>query len=263
MGKIVMDVATKEGKYIYCITDSNQPQSFGPLGIGGRGDEVYTICFDDIAAVVSNSLIKKYSARRENMLGHEKAIEEVMKEHPVLPVRFGTIAEDEGDEGKVKRILEKEHDRFKALLNKMSDKKELNLKAIFREDVIYKDILEKYEDIRRLKEKVAALESEKTHFQLMQIGEMVEQALEREKAKHKDEILGILQPLAEDVKANDTYGELMIVNAAFLVHKEKEPEFDWEVEGLVDKYGEKMRFKYVGTLPPFNFVNLVIETEKY
>jgi len=255
-----MDVATKEGKYIYCIIDSNQPQSFGPFGIGSRGDEVYTICFDGIAAVVSDAPIKKYRVSRENSLAHEKAIEKVMAEHTVLPVRFATVSEDEK---KVKKILEKEHDRFKALLNKMKGKKELNLKAIFSEDIVYKDILEKYEDIRGLKEKVAAIESEKTHFQLMQIGEMVEQALEREKEKHKDEILGILRPLAEEVKTNDTYGELMITNAAFLVHKEKEPEFDWEVEGLVDKYGDKIKFKYVGTLPPFNFVNLVIETEKY
>jgi hypothetical protein len=243
--------------------NSNEPRLFGPLGIGGRGDDVYSICFDDIAAVVSNSPIKKYAARRENMVAHEKAIEEVMKEHTVLPVRFGTITEDEGDEEKVKRILEQEHDRFKAFLNRMRDKKELNLKAIFNKDVIYKDILEKYEDIRGLKERIAALESEKTHFLLMQVGEMVEQALEREKAKYEDEIIGVLRPLAEEVKSNDTYGELMIVNAAFLVDKEKEPEFDWEVEGLVDKYGEQMRFKYVGTLPPFNFVNLVIEAEKY
>ena len=258
-----MDVATKQGQYMYCVIESSQPRSFGPLGIGGRGDELYTVCFGDIAAVVSNSPIKKYSVRRENMLAHERAIEEVMKAHVVLPVRFGTIAEDEGDEGKVKRILEKEQDRFKALLNGMKGKQELNLKAIFNEGVIYKDILEKYEDIRVLKQKVAAHQSGKTQFQLMHIGEMVEQALEKEKERYREEILGILRPLAEEVKTNDTYGELMIINAAFLVQKEKEPEFDWEVEGLVDKYGEKIRFKYVGTLPPFNFVNLVIETEKY
>jgi len=263
MGKAVMDVATKEGKYIYCVIRSNQPQSFGPLGIGGRGDELHTICFDGIAAVVSNSPIKKYRASRENMLAHEKAIEEVMKEHAVLPVRFGTIAEDEGDEGKVKRILEKEHDKFEDLLNKMEGKKELNLKAMFHEDVIYRDIVQKYEDIRSLKEKAAANPSARTNFQLMQIGEMVEQALNREKEKYKDEILGVLRPSAEEVNTNDTYGELMIVNAAFLVAKEKEAEFDWEVEGLVDKYGEKVKFKYVGTLPPFNFVNLVIETRDY
>ena len=134
---------------------------------------------------------------------------------------------------------------------------------MFNQEAVYRDILEKYEDIRELKEKLAAIDSERTHFQLMQVGEMVEQALEQEKTDHGDEILSVLRPLAEEIKSNDTYGELMIVNAAFLVHKEKEPEFDWEVEGLADKYGEKIRFKYVGTLPPFNFVNMVIETEKY
>jgi len=256
----VVDIAAKEGKYIYCLIESTQPQSFGPLGIGGRGDEVYTICFDNIAAVVSNAPIKKYRVSRENTLAHEKTIEAVMAEHAVLPVRFATVTEHEE---KVMKILQAEHDRFRELLSQMKDKTELGVKAVFKEDVIYKHILEKYEDIRVLKEKVAAIESEKTHFQLMQVGEMVEQALEKEKTKHRDEILGVLRPLAKEVKSNDTYGELMIVNAAFLVLKEKEPEFDWEVEGLVDKYGEKMRFKYVGTLPPFNFVNLIIETEKY
>ena len=94
----------KEGKYIYCIIELNKPQSFGPLGIGGRGDELHTICFQNIAAVVSNSPIIEYSISRENMLAHEKAIEEAMKEQAVLPVRFATIAED-GE--KVKKILEK------------------------------------------------------------------------------------------------------------------------------------------------------------
>ncbi|MEK7271899.1 MAG: GvpL/GvpF family gas vesicle protein, partial [Nitrospirota bacterium] len=99
----------KEGKYIYCIIASNEARSFGTLGIGDRGDEVYTICFNDIAAVVSNSPIKKYPVSRENLIPHERAIEEVMKTHTVLPVRYCTIAEDEE---KVKKILEKEHDRF-------------------------------------------------------------------------------------------------------------------------------------------------------
>ena len=44
---------------------------------------------------------------------------------------------------------------------------------------------------------------------------------------------------------------------------QKEAEFDQNVQALDDKYGDKIKFKYVGTLPPFNFVNLVIETGKY
>ena len=72
-----------------------------------------------------------------------------------------------------------------------------------------------------------------------------------------------LSPLAVKVKLNDTYGERMIISSAFLVNEEKEEEFDQKVDEVHAKYGEKIRFKYVGTLPPFNFVNLIIMTGEY
>jgi hypothetical protein len=252
----------KEGKYIYCIIETEgKVERFGPIGVGGRGDEVYTIRFDNIAVVVSDSPIKKYTVARENLIPHERAIEEVMKTHTVLPVRFCTIAEDEE---KVKKILEKEHDRFLDLLKDIKGKKELGLKAIFKEDVrIYKDILEKYKDIKVFKEKIATLPSEKTYFQRAKIGEMVEAALQKEKEIYKEDILNTLSPLALEVKTNNTYGERMIINAAFLVEKHKEVEFDQKVNELSDRYDDKMKFKYVGNLPPFNFINLTINVGEY
>jgi len=255
-----MKVALKEGKYIYCIIESNQSQSFGPLGIGGRGDELYSICFNDIAAVVSNSPVTKYPVSRENTLAHEKAIEEVMKTYAVLPVRFATVASDEET---VKTILEKEYNKFKELLDGIKTKKELGLKAVFKEDVIYKEILEKYEEIKRLKAMLASKPPQETYFQRMEIGKMVEQALEREKERYRKAIIDVLEPLVEDVKINNTYGERMIINAAFLVIEDKEPEFDQKVKELDAKYGDKIKFKYVGLVPPFNFVNLIIETGEY
>lgn len=253
-----MEIAIKEGKYIYCIASANGSKSFGPLGIGGRGDELYTVCFNDIAAVVSDSPIKKYPAARENFLAHEKAIEEVMKGHTVLPVRFCTITEDEE---KVKKILEKEFDKFKDLLNKFEGKKELGLKAIFKEE-IYKNILEKYEEIRILKEDMTKLPPEKAYYQRIELGRKVEAALKEEKEIYKGEILSALSPLAVEVKTNNPYGEMMLLSAAFLVEGQKESEFDQKVQELDARYGDKIRFKYVGTLPPFNFVNLTIKTEE-
>jgi len=174
-----------------------------------------------------------------------------------LPVRFATIAEDEE---KVKKILEKEYSKFKDLLNRMKDKKELGLKAIFKEDVIYKDILEKYKEIRILKEKIVSLPSEKTYFKKAEIGEMVEAALQKEKDIYKKDILNALSALAIEVKSNSSYYELMIINSAFLVEKYKETEFDQKVNELEAKYSSKLKLKYIGKVPPFNFVNLVIET---
>jgi len=255
-----VDTATKEGKYIYCIIDSDQPQSFGPLGIGGRGDQLHTICFNGIAALVSDAPLGKYRVSRDNSLAHERAIETVMTQYTTLPVRFATVAEDEM---KVTRILEKEHDRFKDLLGSIAGKTEISLKAIFKEGIIYKDILEKYEDIRVLKGKITTLAPEKSHSQRREIGRMVEEALQREKEIVRDDIINILSPQAAEVKTNDTYGELMIINAAFFVEKGKEADFDQQVQQLGGKYSQKVTLKYVGPLPPFNFVNISINTEDY
>lgn len=254
-----METVVREGKYIYCIIDSEQFKTFGPLGIGGRGDNVYTVCFERIAAVVSNAPVKEYPVLRENLIPHEYVIEAVMKEHTVLPVRFATITENEE---KVKEILEREYDKFSDLLDKLKDKKELGLKAIFKEDVIYKEILEKYQEIKKLKEATASKPLKETYYQCMEAGKMVERALEKEKEEAKEEILRFLEPLSEDVKINNIYGERMIINAAFLINRDKEEDFDNAVGQMDTKYGYKIRFKYVGIVPPFNFVNLVIEAGK-
>lgn len=254
-----MEVATKEGKYLYCVIGLSKPRTFGPLGIGERGDELHTVSFNDIAAVTSNCPVVTYSLSRQNLLAHEKAIEEVMKEYTVLPIRFSTIAESED---KIRLILEKEYDNFKDLLNKLEGKKELGLKAIFKED-IYNYILEKYQDIKALKVKIETLPLEKTYYQRMEIGRMVETALQKEKEVCKEDILNNLSPLAREVKTNNTYGERMITNAAFLVEKDKEKDFDHEVSELDVKYSNRINLKYVVTVPPFNFVNLVIDTGKY
>lgn len=249
-----------EGKYIYCIIESDREESFGPLGIGPGRDEVYAVCANGLAAVVSNSPIKKYAISSENAFRHEKAIEEVMKEHTVLPVRFATITEDEE---KVRKILERERDRFKELFDKVRDKKELGLKAIFKEDIIYKEISEGYENIKRIKQEIMSVPPAKSYYQRMEVGKLVEVALDEEREKYKKIMLDVLKPLAEDVKINGTYGERMIINAAFLVAKDKEAEFDRGIQQLDEKYGDKIKFKYVGTLPPFNFVSIVIETKEY
>jgi hypothetical protein len=97
----------------------------------------------------------------------------------------------------------------------------------------------------------------------MQIGKMVEAAMEKEKAEYKEDILKNLEPFALEVKLNSTYGERMIINAAFLVEGAMEASFDRRVSELDARYGDKIKIKYVGFLPPFNFVNVTINIGEY
>ncbi len=249
----------REGTYIYCITEGSERETFGPLGIGGRGDELRAIPYRDIGAVISDAAIKRYPVSRENSLAHECAIEAVFKSHTVLPVRFCTIAEDEA---KVRAILERDYAEFKGLLERVRGKVELGLKAIFHEERIYRDIMEGHEEIRQRKGSLAALPAHEAHWRLIEIGRMVEAALESEKARVREEILEELKEACHDFRLTDRIlGERMIMNAAFLVDRLQEAEFDRRMEGLAARYGERIRFKYVGGFPPFNFVCLTIRLE--
>ncbi len=249
----------KEGIYLYCIIRNSVTIDFGPMGIGNRADMVYTINFRDISMVVSKSGSMRYEARRVNLTAHQLVLEEVMKQFSILPIRFSTIS-GSYDESKILTILEKEYDKFSELLDKMNGKKELGLKVMAIEEPIFKYILEKYDDIRLLKEKLAKLDPDKAHYQLMKIGEMVEKALVKENSSFSDNIISMLTPLSEEVKINDKFGERMILNAAFLIKDENESEFDKAILAFDSQYGNLLSFKYVGSLPPYNFVNLVINT---
>ena len=248
-----------EGTYIYCIMEGDQGETFGPLGIGGRGDQLRTIHYQDIGAVVSQAAVRRYPVSRENSLAHERAIEAVFKGHSVLPVRFCTIAENEA---KVRTILEREYTKFKELLERMRGKVELGLKAIFHEKLIYRDILDGSKEISRRKAAVAGVPQPQAQRQLMEIGRMVEVALETEKARVREEILEALKGACHDFRlTHRILGERMIMNAAFLVDRAQEAEFDRRMDGLAERYGERVRLKYVSGFPPFNFVCLTIKLE--
>lgn len=251
-----------QGIYLYGIIRNNESIEFEASAIGNNpGNKVYTVNYKDISAVVSNSDVMRYETRRMYLTAHQLVLEEIMKRFTVLPIRFSTISSSH-ETSKIEKILAKEYEKFDKLLSEMEGKKELGLKVVAIEQAIYNHILEEYDDIRAFKEKLSKLDPEKAHYQLMKIGEMVEKALEKEKEFYKTTILDELTPLATDQKINDNYGERMFLNAAFLIKNETEPEFDKVINALDAKYGNLLTFKYVGTLPPYNFVNLVINIQE-
>ena len=252
----------KEGKYIYCIIGTKQERNFGPIGIGSRGDEVLTIGYDELSMVVSSHPITKFVVNRENMLAHEKVIEEVMKEFDsVLPVRFGTIASS-ADE--IRNLLDRRYREFKNALRDMDHKVELGVKGIWKDkDVIFKEIVKENKEIRKVKEKIQNDTGRKNIQAKMEVGKMVEWALQKKKEEEAEKIVDALRKTAFDYKLNKTIGDVMCMNAAFLVDKGREKEFDNIMDDLNNEYKNRIKFMYAGPLPVFNFVNIVIYPEEW
>src|SRR5438094_10398277 len=88
-----------EGVYVYCIIECSEPRTFGKIGIGARGDDVFTVHYRDLAAVVSRAALQVYDPTRENALTHEHVNEVVMIDNGFTPVpmSFGTLFKTEED----------------------------------------------------------------------------------------------------------------------------------------------------------------------
>src|SRR5919206_5023686 len=79
------DAQTDSGIYVYSIIECTEPRGFGRIGIGGRGDDVYTVHYKDLAAVVSRTPLVVYDPTRDNALAHEH-VNEVTIEQGFTPV---------------------------------------------------------------------------------------------------------------------------------------------------------------------------------
>jgi hypothetical protein len=120
-------MSNAEGCYFYGILAVNDRREFGPIGIGGRGDIVYTLPYQDIAAIVSRSPIVKYQVTREHTITHAKVLDRAVEEGTVLPARFCTIAENE--EAIVEKVLKPRYQEFVDFLKRMEGKVELRVRA--------------------------------------------------------------------------------------------------------------------------------------
>lgn len=242
-----------EGKYLYCIIKESKPQKFWIDGIEGK--EVYSVTQGKLAGVVSDSEIKEYFLTRENLLIHQKVIEEVSKQYSALPISFGTVAAN--TEEVKEKILKPRERELQDLLENIDGKIELGLKALWIDmKSVFQEIAENSPTIRNLKK------SKNTSYQQrISAGELVGKLFEEKREIEKKQILEPLIKIAEDLKENKILGEDMILNAAFLVKKTKEKEFDKVVQTIGKKLDGRIKFMYVGPMPPFNFIELRLSNQ--
>jgi hypothetical protein len=250
--------AGQEGKYVYCIIRHQAARDFGEIGIGG-GARVYTVHHEDLAAVVSDTPIVIYDPTRENVLAHEFVNETVMREFTVIPMSFGTVFRSEEDVG---QLLRSTYDAFTDVLEKMKDKIEFGVQIRWDRDRVVESIEQDNDEIHKLKDEITRNASSSTYFARMQLGRLIEGALEECAGRYVATVHEQLQRVSVASRSNKVIGDRMIMNAAFLVNRSGESAFDEAVKELSRHYEHLLAFKYTGPWPPYNFVNIKLKLEK-
>jgi hypothetical protein len=245
------------GKYVYCIIRTPKPLKFGAIGMGSAPVEVTTVNYRDMAAVVSDTPIGILDPTRENVLAHQRVNETVMGKHTVLPMSFGTVFKTNND---ILELIKSAYDAFSDVLAKIESKVEFGLKVLWDRDQLVREIESSDEGIRRLKAEIANQKGS-TYFARMQYGRMVDAALQSRSEKYVHSIFEALRDVSVASRTNKPIGDKMILNAAFLVSRQREEAFDAKVKQVGAQY-DKLTFKYTGPWPPYNFVSIRLKLER-
>jgi len=250
----------KTGKYIYGVINSSAEECFDMGEVAA-----YTICFEGIAAVVSDSEIVDYNHMPKDSLArllvsHQQLIEKVMTKHTIIPMRLGTFASSDEE---VSMILSTGYRTIKDILEKTKDSVEIDVVATLCDFKSFLQEVSQEDEITQLKQSLLNKEGGVTIDDQMKVGVLVKNHLDKKKEILANQIQTALGEITQNLKAHDLMDDKMVLNTAFLLDKNRQKEFEQKLDEINDKFEDKLNFRCVGPLPPYSFYTLEVKKPQF
>lgn len=220
---------------------------------GDRLPEVWVVEAGELGAIAGPAPADDERAVRDQALAHARVLEAAVVDAPVVPFRFGTIvpgAQKVGED-----LLLAHHDELAELLRRVGDRVQLTLKAYYDEDLLLREIVERDRQIAQLRDQVRELSEEEGRDPRVQLGELVNAAVEQTRERDAAELLRALEPVTVAAAIDPLEREYMVLNAPLLVERGRQRELEQTVERLAEERADGMRFRLLGPMPPYSFVD--------
>lgn len=243
-------------KYLYCVMRAKRPRTFDVPGVAGPDYPIHTIHFRELAVAVSDSPVVSYDSTRQNMAAHMRVLEEVMKEQTILPLKFNSVAATAG--AVCDALLKPGYRELDTRLDTVAGRVEMGVKAFWRENVLYREIVAENEEIRRLRDRIAAPSPDTTYKDRIKLGELVDRALLAKRERESERMLSRLRPYVEAIRIHEPAAGRLALNAALLVNKSEQPALEESLNRLDREEGRRITLKCAGPAPVYNFVQLTL-----
>jgi hypothetical protein len=257
--------------YCYGITGEKVP-SVAELGL--EKSHIYQITFKDIFAAVSDVSEETFSQQAidknvkdiqwltDNAPIHENVVSAIMQATAILPMKFCTIFNGEGE---LLQMLEGKYADIKYFLHRVQGKVEMSLKVYCDLDRMKEQVRKDSAEIQQLEEQAAEKTPGQAYFIRQKSDILLKDQVGQKILDEKEKILNKLKVLFIEVKKNDVLarkitgkevGTEMVLNLALLVDKDTIKDLNERLdlkEGL-DLSEVLYRFELTGPFAPYNFI---------
>lgn len=247
------------GIYIFCGIQTEEAESFGSFQLEGDTRETFTIHYDDAAMVAAEVPMKIYHPNKENLMIHQEIITRVMEQNDtVIPISFGNIFKSRED---VKVLLKNLNPQFQEIFPKIRGKIEVGLKVIGKKHWM-EERVQANPQVEKTAQKVQQKSKAAGFYERIQLGDAAQKLITGLQKEVETDIFAPLETEAEAAAKNDPISETMLLNASFLIDRDKEAEFDNLVNEIHEKWKDYTEFNYTGPWPAYNFINIRLTVEE-
>jgi hypothetical protein len=204
-----------------------------------------------VAAIVSDVPTDRPLGVRGDLVAHETVLDTVAAHDAVVPMRYPAVVEEHAV---VDELLAPNEDHFATLLESLDGRAQFTLTGRYEQDAVLREVLLGDDQIRALREKVRDLPEDASYYDRARLGELVVRALEQRREIDGAGIIDRLEPFAVATVSNQLASPDDVVNAAFLVERERQEEFENAVEGVGEELAGRVRLRLLGPVAPYDFI---------
>lgn len=252
-----------EGRYLYCVAESGERASLGPIGIEGR--EVNTIPYRDLCAVVHTRPAEPYTSDDDEVvkgwvLTHQAVVDAAWKKFgTVLPAGFDTIItgdESTAPEEKVRGWLREDYTHLQEKIEKVRGNAEYGVQIFWDPKISARQIVRDHKEIRELQEEISAKPEGAAYIYRQKLERLIKHEMEAKADRYFREFFHRIKRHVSDLrveKLKKADEEMqMVMNLSCLVDQDRYEGLGEELEKIHATEGLRVRF--TGPWPPYSFV---------
>ena len=234
--------------YLYAVTRADHPVRVDDLtGVGDPAGPLRAVAAGPLKAIVGDAP-DGLRAKRRDLLAHQRVLEALMADGPVLPMRFGLVGPDDEQ---VRAAVEENSGTYTERLRELDDVCEYNLKVARDEDDLLREIITTVPEARRLNELTRA--DPGAHRERQALGEIVAREVRVRQDLAAEDLLSHLESAALRRSLVEPTGPHFL-NVSFLVPRDRAAAFSEAVHREAEERGDAYALNLNGPLPPYSFV---------
>jgi Gas vesicle synthesis protein GvpL/GvpF len=236
--------------YVYGVMPRAERGALSVAGVDGA--EVGTVEVDGLAALTSRVHGDSLGAARE-LRAHWRVLQQACEGATVLPVRFGTVMENE--RAVRERLLQANAPHLDELLKRLQGCVQMTVKGTYREEPLVRGIVASSPALSALAKRIRGVAAAAAYYDRIRLGEFIAAGVADRRAADTQKALAALEPGAVAARAEEAAGALDAFNLAFLVKRTAQDDFSRRVRNLIDEVIDEIDVRYVGPLPPYSFAD--------